>query len=199
MRWSPYCLQPEEAAKVFNECQFPIYTEGPAERIRKLIKNGYQFYIKPNQTGSGEFNISLKNKDGQYAMYADFSQMEGNCNGMMTSRLQDASGGESFRSAVSFELATFVIKNLASYLGDNVIHTSHYDVNIDAFKKEGWECHLVAPSIRGYSHAIAYFHMVIPRERMFTRAFSIGRNVSFISTTPSVVVQAAVKELAKAA
>lgn len=194
-KYQPYCWGTDNVEAMLTKRNWILRDEGVEEKLKDAVFKVTQSFpvplppalmaktapIKPStsygQPTGYEYNVTSTDKRG-ITVLSSFclSQMDGNCNGMFVNRMNG-----------SPDIDTFLIKNVASLLGDNVIFTSHYAPKIDEFQKHGWVKDIEAESNRGYSERIAYAHLYLKPEEMATKGFSMLRDIQVVKAAQTAI------------
>ncbi len=181
-RYAPYCFSASNLSDFLTSRQWIVRNEEVEEKIEELFKTTKAKFDVTYNVGTMEASVTLVTNATRAATFC-FTQMDGNCNGMMVNRMYNPG----VTKAVGVDITTFLIKNVASFLGDNVIHTSHYESIMNEAEKYGWNIHLKAPSNRGYPENILYGHIILKPEEMHTKGFTIGSGRAPKKNVPDVV------------
>lgn len=151
-------------------------------RDEKIEKEVSKYEISYSQSDQWEFTVCLKEKGeiGKYKMTEMFcfAQMDANCGALTANCLTPRLVTDSTKEVIIRN--TFILKNIASYLGDNYILTSHYSDFDSTFESAGWKTFDTVESNRGGYNKISYYGLSIPKEQMVTKGFTYMSNPTLI-------------------
>lgn len=142
--------------EMFNQNLVPFRDDNPESETSKF--NNKMKLIKMTL---GENNKELVIHSGKFSL--TIHQTPGNCNSLSV-----------IFGSLSFEevpFVTYILKNLASMTGNNVILGSHIIEYRDVFLENKWNIYLTMPSIRGYSSPVCYMNYILNPDEMATKGF----------------------------
>lgn len=167
--------------------RFPVYVlnGGIEKQIVNLFQTGnLPFYDEEYTPFVMKNKITLRYDDVAHVgyFYCDsyailFSQSLGNCNAI------EARFGP-FINKTNTGFITFILKNLASLLGNNMIIGSHKTRIADLFLEKGWIEFYKNDSNRGYDSDIKYIFYPLKKEEMATRGFNFLSNRNVLTKAP---------------
>jgi hypothetical protein len=177
MRYPIYCFEQQSLEKFLNAKQW-ILRNPELEKKLEDVKFSIVYHDKI-------ISANLAGVRGtKTPVYFEFSQMEGNCNGLFLSMLHGTGTVENrINPDVDPELNTFVMRNVMSYLGCNVAMGSHYDNILPKFEPFGWRIHFTMPSSRGYKHPISYGSLTLDKDEIATPGFGTLSNLAKVKAS----------------
>lgn len=171
MRYNVYLIdRKDQIAKRFTKGDWVIRDPEIEEYLKGF---SFTFGVPVNS----EYSLVCRDPQGSKFVTFSFAQTDGNCNSLFVNYI----------SSSNKAAAIFVIKNLASLLGDNMILMTQKLKEAEEYAKLGVQYYITSPSIRGYRQPISYGYIFIPSEEMATTSFNYLVNLQQVTKRQSEI------------
>ena len=167
-RYGVYCSTPK-MAKYFEKRNWIIRDK----ECEEYLSQQFEITDEISEERQRRFTLYIGSKAEPQEVYLfNYAQMDGNCNALIVCRMMTLPPN----LPIAPRMLMFLVKNVMSYLGDNVALVSDKEKKFATFEEYGLTPMLTANSIRGYSSHITYGFIHLKDSEMATRVFSILNN-----------------------